>query len=57
MVVSDQLHVPAALAPEERAPGTHWIGSWVGLRGGLDALSKRTESLFLTEIEPWSCSP
>jgi hypothetical protein len=23
--------------PEERTPGTHWIGGWVGLRAGLDA--------------------
>jgi hypothetical protein len=22
--------------PEERAPSTHWIGGWVGLRAGLD---------------------
>jgi hypothetical protein len=25
----------------ERAPGTHWIGSWVGSRAGLDAVVKR----------------
>jgi hypothetical protein len=27
---SGQLHVPKALRPGERAPGTHWIGGWVG---------------------------
>jgi hypothetical protein len=27
--------------PRERAPGTHWIGDWVGLRAGLDAVVKR----------------
>jgi hypothetical protein len=26
--------------PRERAPGTHWIGSWVGPRAGLDAVEK-----------------
>jgi hypothetical protein len=25
----------------KRAPGTHWIGSWVGPRTGLDAMEKR----------------
>jgi hypothetical protein len=27
---------PAALYPRERISGTHWTGSWVGLRAGLD---------------------
>jgi len=27
--------------PRERAPGTHWIGGWVGYRAGLDAMVKR----------------
>jgi hypothetical protein len=27
--------------PSERAPGSHWIGGWVGSRTGLDALVKR----------------
>jgi hypothetical protein len=27
--------------PGERGPGTHWIGSWVGLRAGLDDVEKR----------------
>jgi hypothetical protein len=26
--------------PRERAPGTHWIGGWVGSRAGLDAVMK-----------------
>jgi hypothetical protein len=30
-----------SLAPRERAPGTHWIGGWVGLRARLDAVVKR----------------
>jgi hypothetical protein len=39
--VSGQLHDPAALPPEEIAPGTHWIGGWVGHRAGLDDVEKR----------------
>jgi len=37
-----QLHEPAKLAPhpDERVPSTHWIGNWVGLRAGLDAVVK-----------------
>jgi hypothetical protein len=27
--------------PRERAPGTHWIGGWVGTRAVLDAVVKR----------------
>jgi hypothetical protein len=26
-------------SPRERAPGSPWIGGWVGHRGGLDAVS------------------
>jgi hypothetical protein len=32
---------PGRFTPGERAPGTHWIGGWVGLRAGLDDLEKR----------------
>jgi len=41
MEVSGQLHAPAALSPREIAPGTHWIGRWVGPRAGLDVVVKR----------------
>jgi hypothetical protein len=27
--------------PRKKAPGTHWIGGWVGPRAGLDAVAKR----------------
>jgi hypothetical protein len=27
--------------PEERAPGTHWLGGWVGPRVCLDAVEQR----------------
>jgi hypothetical protein len=39
--VSRQLQVPAALLPGEGAPGTHWIGGWVGPRADLNAMDKR----------------
>jgi hypothetical protein len=29
------------LYPQERAPGTHWIGGWVGPRAVLDAVVRR----------------
>jgi hypothetical protein len=32
---------PRPLYPRERAPGTHWIGGWVGPRAGLDDMEKR----------------
>jgi hypothetical protein len=36
---------PGRFTPRERAPGTHWIGGWVGPRAGLDDVDKRN---FLT---------
>jgi hypothetical protein len=35
---------PGRSTPRERAPGTHWIGSWVCPRAGRDAVSKRKVS-------------
>jgi hypothetical protein len=32
---------PGRFAPRERAPGTHWIGGWVGPRAGLNTVVKR----------------
>jgi hypothetical protein len=32
---------PGHFTPRERAPGTHWIGSWMGPRAGLDTVLKR----------------
>jgi hypothetical protein len=32
---------PGSFTPREKAPGTHWIGGWVGPRGVLDAVVKR----------------
>jgi hypothetical protein len=38
--VSGQRHVPAALFPRERTPGTHCTEGWVGPRAGLDTEEK-----------------
>jgi len=35
-------YTPRPLDPEERAPGTHWIGRWVGLSTDLFAAGSRT---------------
>jgi hypothetical protein len=32
---------PGCFTPRERAPGTHWIGDWVGTRAGLYAVLRR----------------
>jgi hypothetical protein len=44
--VTDQLHAPTALLLGKDPPvPTHWIGSWVGFRGGLDAVARRKKSI------------
>jgi hypothetical protein len=30
---------PSCFTPRERAPGTHWIGDWVGTIDGLDMVT------------------
>jgi hypothetical protein len=45
MGVSGQRHVPAALCPEERTPGIHCTGGWVGPR------AERKNALPLPGIE------
>jgi hypothetical protein len=35
------IFTPQPLYPGERAPGTHWIGGWVGPRAGLENVEKR----------------
>jgi hypothetical protein len=32
---------PGRFTPREGAPGTHWIGGWVGPKAGLEAVIKR----------------
>jgi hypothetical protein len=42
---------PGCFTPEERIPGTHWIGGLVGSRSGLGAVEK-VNPLTLLIIEP-----
>jgi hypothetical protein len=42
--------------PRERAPDTHWIGGWMGLRTGPDVVEK-INILLLPEIQPRLASP
>jgi hypothetical protein len=32
--------LPGHFIPQERTPDIHWIGGWMGLRAGLDAMEK-----------------
>jgi hypothetical protein len=41
---------PGRFTPRERAPGTHWIGGWVGSRAGIDDVEK-TKYLTLPGLE------
>jgi hypothetical protein len=41
---------PRPLYPRERAPGTDWIGGWVGPRAVLDAVVKRKIPSSLREL-------
>jgi hypothetical protein len=40
---------PSRFASEERSPGTHWIGGWVGTRAGLDYIWKYSDFMHLTD--------
>jgi hypothetical protein len=44
--------LPSRFTPRERAPGTHWIGGWVGPRAVLDAVVKRTIPSLRRESNP-----
>jgi hypothetical protein len=41
---------PGSIIPRERAPGTHWIGAWVGPRAGMDEMEK-TKFFILPGLE------
>jgi hypothetical protein len=43
---------PGRFTPRERAPGTHWIGGWVGPTAVLDAVVKRKIPSPLRESNP-----
>jgi hypothetical protein len=47
---------PGRFTPEERTPGIHWIGGWVGPRTGLDDVENR-KFLILPglELRPLCC--
>jgi hypothetical protein len=44
--------MPLPFYPRERAPGTHWIGGWVGSRAGLDDMEKKNLTLRGIELRP-----
>jgi hypothetical protein len=43
---------PGRSTPKERAPGTHWIGGWVGPRAVLDAVVKKKIPISRRESNP-----
>jgi hypothetical protein len=43
---------PGRFTSRERAPGTHWIGGWVGPRAVLDAVVKRKIPSLCPESNP-----
>jgi hypothetical protein len=43
---------PRPLYPRERAPGTRWIGGWVGLRAGVEYGGGEKNSQLLPGLEP-----
>jgi hypothetical protein len=43
---------PGCFTPRERAPGTHWIGGWVGPRAILDMVVKRKILCPCQELNP-----
>jgi hypothetical protein len=43
-----------ASRPEERAPGTHWIGGWVGPRAGPDAVENIKKNNHILQTGKWT---
>jgi hypothetical protein len=48
---------PGRFTRRERAPDTHWIGGWVGLRAGLNAVVRRKVPSPCRDLNPPSSSP
>jgi hypothetical protein len=48
---------PCRFTPGERAPGTHWIGGWVGPTAGLDDVEKILDTTGTRTLTPPSSSP
>jgi hypothetical protein len=46
------MKVIGRFTPMEKAPGTHWIGGWVGPRVVLDAVVKRKIPSLRREMNP-----
>jgi hypothetical protein len=49
--------LPGHLTPGERAPGTNWIGGWVGSRTGLDDIEKRENVPLASNSDPLLVQP
>jgi hypothetical protein len=47
---------PGRFTPRERAPVSYWIGGWMGLRTGLDAVVRRRISSPYRDSNPRSSS-
>jgi hypothetical protein len=41
---------PGGFTPRERTLGAHWIGGWVGLRAGLDAVVPGLDPLVIQSV-------
>jgi len=52
MEVSGQLLALAPLPPGARAPGTHWIGGWIGPRAGLNMMMRSKNPSSCWESKP-----
>jgi hypothetical protein len=52
MEVSGQLHAITALPQGKQTLDTHWIGGWVGHRGGLNVMEKKQISCPFWEWNP-----
>jgi hypothetical protein len=48
---------PGRFTPGERAPGTHWIGGWVGPSAGLDDVEKIPDPTGTQTPDPRSSNP
>jgi hypothetical protein len=44
MEMSGSASRPGNFSPEERIPGSHWLGTWMGPRVDLDAMAKNNIS-------------
>jgi hypothetical protein len=44
MEMSQPASRPGHFSPEERIPGSHWLGTWMGSRADLDATAKNNIS-------------